>query len=382
MKVPYGRLSSFYFFYFSTFGLFLPYWNPYLKSEGFSALEMGELTALLLGTKIIAPNIFGIIADCTGKGLQIIRTCSFFAAFLFIGFFFKSGYLWFAVITFGFSFFWNACLPQFEALTMCHLKENPHQYSYVRLWGSIGFIVSVMGIGFLLENYGIDQLPLIATGLLVFIWLLSLMIPEVKQYFHEAEKVTGVWKIIKKPKTLAFLMVFMLLQAAHGPYYVFYSIYLEELGYSGAFVGRMWALAVVSEVIVLLFMKKLLACFSLRCLLMGSIFLSIIRWLMIGWFADSLYWVASAQLLNGLTFGISHVVAIHLVHLYFGDQHQGKGQALFSSISFGFGGMLGSFLSGHYWEQFEPEIIYSTTAAACVIALLFSFFAVKSQNYL
>ncbi|MCK5871281.1 MAG: MFS transporter, partial [Methylococcales bacterium] len=123
MKVPYGRLSSFYFFYFATFGLFLPYWNPYLKSEGFSALEMGELTALLLGTKMIAPNICGMIADYTGKGLQLIRISSFFAAFLFIGFFFKSGYLWFVAITFGFSFFWNACLPQFEAVTLFYLQK-------------------------------------------------------------------------------------------------------------------------------------------------------------------------------------------------------------------------------------------------------------------
>ena len=124
MSLPYWRLSSFYFFYFATLGAFLPYWSLYLQNKGFNALEIGELSAVMMATKIIAPNLWGAIADYTGKSLKIIRLASFFAAFLFMGFLFKTGYLWFAVITGGFSFFWNAALPQFEAVTLFHLKNN------------------------------------------------------------------------------------------------------------------------------------------------------------------------------------------------------------------------------------------------------------------
>ena len=71
MSVPYWRLSAFYFFYFAIFGSFLPFWSLYLKQIGFDANEIGELTALLVATKIIAPNLWGWLADKTGKRLKI-----------------------------------------------------------------------------------------------------------------------------------------------------------------------------------------------------------------------------------------------------------------------------------------------------------------------
>ncbi|MGZ8224297.1 MAG: MFS transporter, partial [Methylobacter sp.] len=79
MTVPYWRLSGFYFFFFATLGGHLPYWSLYLKDSGFNAVEIGKLSALLFGTKIIAPNLWGWIADHTCKSLRIIRLASFFS---------------------------------------------------------------------------------------------------------------------------------------------------------------------------------------------------------------------------------------------------------------------------------------------------------------
>lgn len=375
MTVPYWRLSSFYFFYFATLGAFIPYWSLYLQDQGFNALEIGELSALMMGTKIIAPNLFGIITDRIGKRLKIIRIVSFFAAFLFTGFLFKTGYVWFAVITLGFSFFWNAVLPQFEAITLSHLKFQPHQYSQIRLWGSIGFITTVISIGQLLDNYDLVFLLITAGVLLIFTWIITLIMLEAPIADHNIEE-KALWPIIKKPEVIAFFSIYLLLQAAHGPYYVFYSVYLKQFSYSGSLIGGLWALGVVAEVILLIFMHKLLALFSLRHLLLCSAFLSIVRWLIIALAADSIYWIIGAQLLHAITFGLSHVTAIHLVHQYFGTQHQGTGQALYTSTSFGIGGMLGSLLSGYYWDSFGAMIVYSAAAACCLLAFVISYFGI------
>ncbi len=380
MTVPYWRLSSFYFFYFATLGAFLPYWSLYLQNQGFNALEIGELSAVMMATKIIAPNLWGAIADHTGKSLKIIRIASFFAAFLFAGFLFKTGYLWFAIITAGFSFFWNAALPQFEAVTLFHLKHQSHQYSQIRLWGSIGFVVAVMGISELLDYYTISTLPIIALILFISIWLITLITPEAN-ITHQPMEDKGLWQIIKKPEVIAFFTVYMLLQAAHAPYYVFYSIYLKQLDYSSRLIGELWGLAVIAEVVLFIFMRRLLASFSLRHILLWSAFLSMTRWLMIGFAANSLYWVIAAQLLHAATFGSAHVAGIHLVHQYFGNKHQGKGQALYSSTSFGLGGMLGSLFSGYYWDQFGAMIVYSAAASCCLLAFIISYFAVGKHQH-
>jgi PPP family 3-phenylpropionic acid transporter len=380
MRTPYWRLSSFYFFYFAALGGFLPYWSLYLEHIKFNALEIGELSALMVATKIIAPNLWGWIADHTGRSLRIIRVASFFAAIIFAGFFYKDTYLWVAMITIGFSFFWNAALPQFEAATLFHLKKEPHRYSKIRLWGSIGFIVSVLSIGRFVDILSIDYIPEMIIGLLTMIWLVSLITPETKPV-KKTDNTVGVFKIIKQPEVIAFFTVYMLLQLAHGPYYVFYSIYLNSFNYTPTLIGQLWALGVVAEVLLFISMKYILRWVSLRHILLISVLLSICRWLIIAFYVESLPLMAFAQLLHAATFGSSHVVAIHLVHKYFGDHHQGKGQALYSSLSFGLGGMIGSLYSGYFWDLYGAWFVYSMAAASCFIALIIAYLWVGRENH-
>ncbi len=379
MSIPYWRLSGFYFFYFATLGGFLPYWSLYLKDSGFNADQIGELSALLVGTKIIAPNLWGWVADHTGKSLRIIRIASFFAALLFAGFLIDRSYIGFAWITIGFSFFWNAALPQFEAVTLFHLKSEPHRYSQIRLWGSVGFIVTVLGIGWLLDKQSISMLPVVIIILLALIWVVALTTPDARALSYETEPV-GLMQILKRPEVLAFLVVYLLLQTAHGPYYVFYSIYLKQYHYSTTVTGMLWALGVCAEIVLFVYMRRLLKRYSLRHILLLSIVLAAGRWLMIAWYADQLWLLILAQLLHAATFGAAHAAAIHLVYLYFGQQHQGKGQALYSSLSYGVGGMLGSLYSGYYWESMGPTFVYSLAAVACGLAFVIAYLWIGFEN--
>jgi len=120
--------------------------------------------------------------------------------------------------------------------------------------------------------------------------------------------------------------------------------------------------------------------FSLRAILLTSILLSVVRWLIIGWGVDYFWLLLFAQLLHAATFGGAHVAAIHLVHLYFGDRHQGKGQALYASLTFGLGGMIGSYYSGYYWESFGAEFVYSMAAAFCCIAFIIAYIWVGRES--
>jgi len=367
--VPYWRLSGFYFFYFATLGGFLPFWSLYLKDHSFSAAEIGELTAFMVGTKIIAPNLWGWIADHTGKSLRVIRIASFFAMLLFSGFLYRETYQWFVWVTIGFSFFWNAALPQFEATTLHYLKNDSHRYSQIRLWGSIGFIVTVLGVGYLLDLYPIHLLPVIIIALLASIWVISLLIPEVRSA-KSSQAMVGIWQIVKQPEVLAFLFVYLLLQAGHGPYYVFFSIYLKQYGYSATLIGGLWSLGAAAEIIVFMVMRPLLKAISLRDILLLSCLLSVLRWLLIAWYADNIYLLVSAQVLHAATFGTAHVAAIHLVQNYFGQYHQGKGQALYSSCSFGVGGMLGGLYSGYCWDLYGAHWVFSFAALLSAFAYI------------
>lgn len=378
--LPYWRLSGFYFFYFATLGSCSPYWSLYLKQVGFNANAIGELTAFLIGTKMISPNLFGWIADKTGKSLRIIRMAGFFSVLFFAGFLFFHGYVWFAAITLSFSFFWNATLPQFEAVTLQHVKSAPHRYSRIRLWGSVGFMVAVLGVGKLLDLFTINSLPFLVIGFLTLMWLMSLITPEAKMTAHHAQLSVGVGQILRKPEVLAFFLVCLLIQLAHAPYYVFYSVYLKHYHYSASDTGLLWSYGVAAEIVLFLYMKRLLAKVSLRRILLVSIVLSVLRWWLIANYAEYSAALLFGQLLHAATFGGTHIAAMHLIYYYFSERHQGKGQALYTSLSFGLGGMLGSLFAGYCWESQNPEFVYLLAAIFCGIALLIAYLWVGREN--
>ncbi|MCK4742767.1 MAG: MFS transporter [Sulfuriflexus sp.] len=374
---PYWRLSGFYLFYFASIGVLVPYWPLYLESLDFGPREIGELMAVVMATKIIAPNIWGWIADHTGKRMMIVRGGSLLACIFFAGVFWGDSYLWIALTMAAFSFFWNATLPQFEATTFNYLHEETHRYSFIRLWGSIGFVVAAVLIGYLLETSTARIVPIAMLIMFVLIWLNSLVVPE-RSAGHLPLDENSIIKVIKRPEVLALITVVFLMQASHGPYYTFYSIYLEDNGYSKTIIGGLWAFGVVAEVGVFLVMHKLIPRFGLRNMLLFSLLVASLRWLLLGSYVESFVMIVIIQLGHAATFGVFHAVAIQYFHNYFRGRHQGRGQALYSSMSFGAGGALGALLAGYTWSL-GATLTYGIAAAISMLAVVITLLFVRDQ---
>lgn len=217
--IPYWRLSGFYFFYFASLGVLIPYWSLYLKSLGFNSFTIGSLIAILPATKLIAPYIWGWLADHTRRSMFIIRVASIFAVLSFSLVFVSQQLWWLIVIMLSFSFFWNAILPQYEAMTLNHLGDDTHRYSMVRLWGSLGFIVIAVMMGVLLQGGDTDLIPIVVLITFIIIAFASFIVPEKLNTPHAEH--SPIWHVIKQPKVLAFLIVCFLMLCSHGPYYAF-----------------------------------------------------------------------------------------------------------------------------------------------------------------
>ncbi|NTV97172.1 MAG: MFS transporter, partial [Thiobacillus sp.] len=149
--VPYWRLSGFYFFYFAFVGAMAPYWALYLRSLEFNAFQIGILMAPLHVMRMFAPNIWGHIADRTGKRVAIVQFAALVSLVSFIGVFLGTGFWWMLGVMSFISFFWSASLPLVEATTLSHLRDRTDRYGNIRLWGSVGFILVVIGLGWVLE---------------------------------------------------------------------------------------------------------------------------------------------------------------------------------------------------------------------------------------
>jgi len=349
--MPYWRLSLFYLIYFAILGVLVPYWTPYLASLGFSATQIGNLMAIIMATKMIAPNLWAWLADRSHTHMWLVRLAALLAVTTYTGVFFGEDFWWLALVMATFTFFWHAVLPQVEVNTLNHLGEFSHHYGRVRLWGSLGFIFAALLLGRALDHYPSALVLPVLFGLLAALFLVTLVIPEKRKPPH-AEGQHIVRFILGRPEIIAFLLVCFLQQASHAPYYTFYTIYLGEHGYSKSVIGMLWALGVVCEIGVFLAMHRFLRAEQFRLLLVTSSLLTGLRWLVIGSFPAQPLLLILAQTLHAVSFGLFHGVAVAMIHRYFTGRHQHRGQALYGSVSFGAGGAVGSLASGYLMDHY------------------------------
>ena len=325
--------------------------------------------SILMATKIVAPNIWGWLTDRGFNRLLLVRSAGLLSWLVFVFIYFADAFWPIALVMIVFSFFWNASLPQFEVVTLNALGERAEYYTRIRVWGSFGFILAASGLGLAVDRFGTGLLPTVVLLLMLGIWASTMLLPAMPDHQPHDDAIPLKHKL-REPQVLALLIVCFLIQASHGPYYSLYTLYMNTYGYSDSLIGALWALGVGMEVVVFLIMVYLVPRFGLRTIFLTSILLGAVRWMLIGSFAQWLWVQMIAQMLHAASFGSYHAVAIQLFHRFFTGRLQGRGQALYSSLSFGAGGALGALLSGWIWTLVAPEVMFWMASVWCLMAFV------------
>jgi len=364
-RIPFARLSSYYFFYFTLFGSLLPFFGLYLQSLDFSALQIGQVMAVLIGTKIVAPYIWGWLADYSGRTMRWVRWCIGISTLASVGLLWTQSFGGILLVVALFSFFWHGGLPLFEGYTFSQLGKQKARYGQVRLWGSIGFIVAVLLLGEVLERWGIDWLPWAVIGLFFALWLTSWTLQEISTRPGDQASLAFV-SILRSPMVWSLLLVAFLAQFSHGTYYNFYSIDLVANGYGKNTIAWLWALGVAAEIAVFFWMARLFQCCSVRMLIIASLLLTLLRWQLTLWGVASLPIMMFAQLLHAASFGLFHAAALHLIDHHFVGKNRGRGQAVYAATSQG----LGALAAGLSWTLGGAMLSYAVSSVAVLLALI------------
>ena len=77
--------------------------------------------------------------------------------------------------------------------------------------------------------------------------------------------------------------------------------------------------------------------------------------------------VSCMKALHAASFGSFHAAALGYINHYFRGRNQGRGQAIYTSLTFGLGGTLGGLYAGYAWERLGPGLTF-TGAALCALA--------------
>jgi PPP family 3-phenylpropionic acid transporter len=328
-------------------------------------VEIGVVMALPQVTRIAAPHLWGWLADASGQHVRLVRVAVFAGTVCWLGLFASTAFLWICAVVLATGFFLSAALPLVEATTLTHLGEHTGRYGAIRLWGSIGYIVAVVGVGYALDFFPVRSMLWIVIASLIGTLVSAFLVTEARQPEMAADR-EPIGRVLRRPAVVALIAACTLMAVAHGPYYTFYSIHLVDHGYSKGVTGWLWALGVICEIAIFVWLPRLYAAFTLRGILIASFALAAVRFLIIGWGAGSLALLLLAQTLHAASFGSFHAAAIGMVHQLFRGRNQARGQAIYGSLTFGIGGTLGSLASGALWAPAGPALTFAA-AAACAL---------------
>lgn len=366
-RFPFLPLAGYQFFYFAFIGIFSPYFPLYLDAVGWGAGAIAALMVVMQAARIVAPTLWSLWAGNRYERMrQVVRWAPLAAVGGFSLFYFSDD-VQAALVAVGIvAFFWSGALPLVEALTLAHLGRAVRRYPLIRLWGSVGFIVAVVGVGVWLE---IMPLPTVRDWILLVLVLLTLLgwtLPLPSDPPASTTPQRANWRWWRAPAVRWFLGAVCLMSVAHGALYTFFSLHLTLIGYSKVTIGILWALGVIAEIALFLILPRLTQQWGVAWPFVVTFAVATLRFLLIGWLAESLVWVVVAQLMHAVTFALYHGCAVQLVNGWFGARAPALGQALYSSLSFGLGGMIGSALAGVVWTHGGPGWTFTASSVAAL----------------
>jgi PPP family 3-phenylpropionic acid transporter len=355
------HFALFFFGYFGYVGVFAPYASLYFAEKGLAVAQIGILMSLMQVMRIFGPNLWGWVADHSRQRVSVLRYTALAAVVSFCGLFFGQTFAHFFVVMVVLNLFVSAQAPLSDAMVLSSLRGDLTHYGKLRLWGSVGFIVAVAGAGPLMDWQGIDLMPWIALLMLGLTLLAAsrMQEPAASGTPHNAPSVMSQ---LRRREVAAFFLSTFLMLAAHAALYVFYSLYLEQQGYSKTVIGLMWALGVICEIVFFFYQAPIFRRFGVEKLMLASLILAVVRFLIIGYGAASMLLLLVAQVLHAATFGIHHSASIATLQRWFSGPLQARGQALFISISYGMGGSLGGLVLSACWDTFGAQTVYLVAA--------------------
>lgn len=367
----FSAVSFAYFSYAGLFGTYAPLWFQHL---GFGTLAIGTLASLQSSTRLFSPYAWGWLADHSGRRTQLLRIAVASALLCATGYFVSPGYAWIAGVTLALFVCTAGVIPISEAALAHFVSDgttlDAARYGRVRVWGSVGFIVTVVGSGVLLQATGVRAFPWLVVALLGALLVAAARLPTLKEAPHHSDAAPGALAVLRQPVVAWFFAGVFFTVLAHTSLYVFFSLYLVSLGYGKTAVGLIWAVGVTAEVAWFWFQGAWLARRSAHAWLTLAAAVAALRFAALAAFGSIPMLLVLVQCTHAVTFAAQHSSCIAVINRHFPGRLRGRGQALYTLLGYGLSGVIGGVAGGALSQAFGfPAVFWAASGAAVMAAL-------------
>lgn len=340
-KTSFYKYCTLFFFLYFSLGAFLPLLSNYLKSMGFTGIQIGYLNSVASICSIIAVPFWGYISDITHKhkgillGLLIISGTT--GAIIPQFDTFAKLVVLFVVFNIGLS----ALFPLTDSIAL----HSNLPFGKIRLWGSVGFGVATATVGRIIA---ITSLEMIFYVFVMGIIITFLLLSNIKVHIDKTDpmKAKDFVFLITNKKYIVLVLYSLLMTATIAGNNSYFGLLYLELGGKESMIGIAFLLFTVSEAPFMQFVEGWIEKFGIYKLLTFSSILLAIRWFIYG-LGPPTFIILVLFFLQGLTYGLFLISTAEYIRREFNPKIRTTAITLYNALTYGLGGMLINIMTGY-----------------------------------
>jgi len=389
------KLSFMMFLEFFIWGSWFVTLGTYL---GKNLLASGSESAAVFSTQsfgaIIAPFIIGLIADKYFNAERILGILHLIGAILMSQIYYSVDFVGFYPYVFAYMIIFMPTLALVNSVAFNQMKNAEREFSSIRIWGTIGWIVAGLCISFLFHW---DSSNGVSEGLLrntfamagissLILGIFSFSLPKTPPTIFKGEKIAlsvllgmDAFKLLNNKNFLIFFISSILICIPLAFYYQNANLFLSEIGVENP-TGKM-TIGQVSEVLFLLLLPIFFSKFGFkRTILVGMIAWAIRYALFAYGNAEELTSMLIIGIaLHGICYDFFFVAGQIYTNSKAGEKYKSAAQGLITLATYGVGMLIGFWVAGIVSDAYKvsdnqhdwKKIWMMASAIAAVVAVLF-----------
>ncbi len=370
------------FFAYASGATWYPVFNVYLRQVGLSGTQIGLISAVIPAIMLLGQPLWGMFADRWGRRKTLLITM-LMTSLLGLGFLYNGGFTYFFIWMIPFALFYNPFGPLIDSLSLDYVERTPKMsYGLMRLWGSIGWAIMTIGVGYYIADGSYKPIFPIASALMFIGFLIGWFGPARKGSSGLELDFKNLKPALKNWKLIFYLFAVFALAVGTFPVWTFYSVFLSDLGASSALIGFAFGLDAIMEIPFYFVSGFFLRKFGAGRLLIISFSAFALR-LYLYSISTTAQMAVAVELLQGFSWALFVVGAVGYVNEIIPPEWRATGQSLFWAFHFGAGAIIGNSLAGYLYDHISLHLVFRWMAfviLATTIASLFVFGRHKSKS--
>ena len=383
------RFFAIYVSLFAPYAIITPYFQQLLKHLNYNDVQIGAIQGALELMAVAAPILWGVLADKLSAPRGVLAFTVILSLPMFFLFRFVNGGAAGVVVALLFGLFYKPNIPLTDGMTFRYIRTKGGDYGKIRIGGTVGYISFIavfdaicwltggVTVNKLIVEFSVAVALQLASLLLVPRFIEAPAVSEVTMEKKTESDRSDFLKLFLRPTFLVFMLAAFLGRFSMMSYYSFFSRYLDDV-YGVKEVGWIWALGSLCEMPLVFCSKRIIDKIGLKSFFALGLLGCVLR--LAGFSVESNIWVVLClQPLHCLTFGAYHCATVTYVSRMFPAKLQGGAQGIFSAITVGLGGLVGSAVGGVVLDAFNYTVLYTAFSGVAFLGLVICLLFVPKQ---